>query len=154
MPPLDVPHGVANCTNTIVIGIGNGKGEFILKFHDQLNNVERIGAKVVERSLGTDFVGGNGQLLRQDVPELLKQLSRLPQQMTTVRARSIASGVSEFKVVGCSAQRALARKTFRRARRNSHINFRAANSILNDKLSSMRWELLINRHCQTECQGR
>lgn len=52
LPPLDVPHSVANCTNTLVIVIGNCNGEFILKCHDQLNNVERIGTKVIEKKSG------------------------------------------------------------------------------------------------------
>ncbi len=91
-----VPHGVTNCTNTLVVVVGNGNAKFIFKFHDQLNNVERIGAKVGERSLGTEFVCGNGEFLRQDVLDLPKQLGRLPQQVTAVRARRVAGGVREL----------------------------------------------------------
>ena len=82
LPLFDIPHGVTNCTNAIVVVVGNGNGEFIFKFHEQLNNVERVGVKageridvkVGERSLGTDFVCGNGQILRHDVLDLPKQL--------------------------------------------------------------------------------
>ena len=128
---FNVTDDIANGPKPLGNIIGDRNVEFLFKFHDEFDRIERIRAQFSEqfseRGTGRDVVRRDTNVVGELALKRRQQFSRAPEKMTAIRTWRVAGRLREFQVRRRAAQRATAGKPFRRSRRDGHIILGAAN---------------------------